>query len=225
MMNFKRWFLTVAVVSGVLAITAAYLSREAFPPQTSHGVAPTNAPLAIYPAVKVVEVAGASGGFGPVMEAMLPAARRDGETEMLNLETGHWLPALPLAQFNNDTGALAAWIRTNGLNISGQVWPNGFDFAACVTYNLTVVPLESKSCETTPAEEVSRLLLSCTQQHGPRRLLCLASNHPELYAFRTDEGTFGMLRLVGLRDDRREVKIRYKLVRAREELVQPIAAK
>ena len=219
----KKWFLTVFGVSAALAITAAYLTRGAFPQQALPGEARSNAETGPRPPIHLVQVADASLGFGPTLEARLPGLGSDCSTEILNLASGRCLPVPRLEQFNGEPVALVHWIRTNGLNISGQIWSGGP--AACVTYNLTLVPLDTKSWDTSVAQEIPSLPFACASQHSPRRLLVLGNNRPEVYAFRTDEGTVGMLRLVGVSDDRQEVIIRYKLVQAPEEAAAKLAAK
>jgi hypothetical protein len=209
----KKWFLTAAVLGAVLATAAAYhVSRETPPRQPSCGEAQANAATGIHPAVKLEQVAGARLGFGPVIEATLPAAKSGGHTEILNLETGRWLTEPRLDQFNDDARALVIWFRTNGVNISSFVWPDGA--AACQTYNMTVVPLDTKCWEESAAEAVCGIPRSAADRHSPRRLLFLASGQPDTYVFQTDQGTLGILRLVGLSDDRHGVKIRYKLVQS-----------
>ena len=231
----KKWFLTAAVLGTVLATAAAYyVSREAPTWQSLCGEAQVNAAAGIHPGVKLErkpnrvhllvtaagihpgvkleQVAGARLGFGPVMEATLPTVKSGGHTEILNLETGRWLTEPRLDQFNDDARALVIWIRTNHLNLSGLIWPDGS--AACQTYNMTVVPLDTKCWEGNAAEAVCGLPRPAADRHSPRHLLLLASSLPDTYAFRTDAGTLGMLRLVGLSDDRRGVKIRYKLVQS-----------
>ena len=157
------------------------------------------------------------------MEAVLPAAENDGQTEILNLKTGQWRTTPRLEEFNGDVVALMTWIRTNGLNISCQMWPDGL--AGCISYNMKVFPLETKRWEDTVVEDIPPIVLSSTNRHTPRMLLVLASGRPKIYSFRTDEGTVGILRLVALSDDRRGVKIRYKLVQARGDSAQTIATK
>jgi hypothetical protein len=160
-------------------------------------------------------MAGSDHGFGPVVEATLPAERNDGETEVLDLQTGRWLTQPGVEHFNENVGAMMTWIRTNGLNISCRVWPDGS--AACVIYNMTVVPLETRCWEETAAGDIPGIQVLAPGRHSPRRLLLLGPGRAESYMFRTDDGTLGMLRLVGLRGDKKLVRIRYKLLQAQGE--------
>src|SRR5215475_446315 len=99
------------------------------------------------------------------------------------------------------------WVRSNGLDISCFGLSRG---AACVTYDMTVVAVEGKCWEQNEEEElVDNAALAAGP--SPRKLLVLHDG-PATYMFRTGEGTFGMLRLVGLSQDGRGVKICYKLI-------------
>jgi hypothetical protein len=205
----KKWFLMVGVLSVVLLAAVPRFSQEV------HGRQPSDArSLAAFdrghPEVMVTRVAGAGRGFGPVFEARLPAAGRNGETKLLDLETGRWLTLPGLERFNENVGAMMSWIRTNGLNISCRVWPDGS--AGCVTYNMTVVPVETTCWEEAATADIPGILVPGFGHHSPSRLLVLGPDRTDTYVFRTDEGTLGMLRLVGLSDDERVVKIRYKLL-------------
>ena len=151
-----------------------------------------------------------AGKFGPVVETVLPNPKTDGPTEILNLETGR---ALAEAPWDSDSraDAIMNWIRTNGLDISCFVWPGG---AACVTYNMTILPVAKESWEQTTADDLLNNPALAPGLHSPRRLLILGGNRPATYIFRTGEGTFGMLRIVGLSQNGQGVTIRYKLIAA-----------
>jgi hypothetical protein len=223
MKNVPKWFLPVAAVSAVLAAEAAYFTRVAPSRQPLGGEPRTHAAVVAPPVITLAQVAGAERGFGPVIEATLPSTDNDKQTEILNLKTARWKAMPKLEEFGDDVVAQVSWIHTNGVNISAHIWPDGF--AACTTYNMRVFPLQTKCWEQTVAEEISGITLWSTNRHSPRKMIPLGSGQPEIYAFRTDEGTFGMLRLVGLSDDRLAVKIRYKLVQSPEEPARTIATR
>ena len=211
----KKWFLVAAVLSVVLLGAAAHFSEEVLAEHASNARSLATPKPGAHPEVTLTRVAGSAQGFGPVVEATLPAERNDGETEVLDLETGRWLIQPGLERFNEDVGAMMTWIRIKGLNISCRVWPDGS--AACVTCNMAVVPVETRCWEKPAASDFPALPVLPPRHHSPRRLLLLGAGRAETYVFRTDEGTVGMLRLVGLSDDKRLVKIRYKLLQARAE--------
>jgi len=154
-------------------------------------------------------LSGPSGKFGPVVETVLAAPGSDKPARILDLETGRVLVQPSLEHFNSQADAIMAWIRSNGLDISCNVWSNG---AACVTYDMTVVAVDGKCWqEPTEAKLLDNSALA-PRRHSPRRLLVLGPNRPDTYIFRTGEGNVGMLRIDGLSDDGGGVKIRYKLI-------------
>ena len=209
----KKWFLIAAIAGAVILAAIAYFPQQVLRRQRSS--AQSLAGSGLRPEVTLTRVADSGQGFGPVVEATLPAERSDGATESLDLETGRWLTVPALERFNEDVGAMIAWIRTNGLNISCRVWSDGS--AACVTYNMTVVPVETKCWNEPAADDFHGFQVLAPGQHSPRRLLFVGPGRAETYVFRTDEGTLGMLRLVGLSEDEPLMKIRYKLLQARVE--------
>ena len=191
-MNAKKYLIAAILLNVVLLAVAA-----SFWP-TKHG---NNEP-------SETALNGLSGKFGPAVETVLPITRTEGGTDILNLETGRALLQRPL-DFDSRADAIMAGIRSNGLDISCSVWPGG---AACITYDMTVVPAEGKAWEeTTEAELFGNPALS-PRTHSPRRLLVMGHDRPDIYLFRTGEGTLGMLQLVGPSQDGQGVNIRYRLV-------------
>jgi hypothetical protein len=153
---------------------------------------------------KRTALSGASGKFGPVIESVLPA-RTETSIDMLDLETGCARRQPPLDDFNSRPDAIMGWIRSNGVDISSSLWPGG---AACVTYEMTIVPVATKYWETTTEHELLDHPALAPVPHSPRRLLVLGNGRPDTYIFRTGEGTLGMLRLVGPGEHGHGVKIR-----------------
>ena len=211
----KKWLLIAAIGSALILAAIADFPQHASqrrPSSAQSLITPKPGP---HPEVTLTRVAASAQGFGPVVEATLPAEQSDGGTEILDLDTGRWLIMPALDRFNEDVGAMMTWIRTNGLNISCRVWPDGS--AACVTCNMTVVPVETRCWNETATHDFPGLPVLTPGHHSATRLLLLGPGRAETYVFRTDEGTVGMLRLVGLSDDKRLVKIRYKLLQARAQ--------
>lgn len=211
----KKWFLIAAIAGAVILAAIAYFPQKVLRRQPSSAHSRATPESGFHPEVTLTRVSGSGQGFGPVVEATLPAERSDGATESLDLETGRWLTVPALERLNEDVGAMIAWIRTNGLNISCRVWSDGS--AACVTYNMTVVPVETKCWNEPAADDFPGFPVLAPGEHSPRRLLLLGPGRAETYVFRTDEGTLGMLRLVGLSEDEPLMRIRYKLLQARAE--------
>jgi hypothetical protein len=195
-MNGKKYF------AGAIALNVALLS---FAVCLSHNLAEqtdTNEHEAM-------TLRGASGKFGPMMEIVLRAAKTDSPPEITNLETGRPLVQPSTESFNSRADAIMGWILSHGLDISCNVWSGG---AACVTYDMTVVPVESKYWEKSTEDELLGNRELAPVSHAPRRLLVLGHDRPDTYMFRTGEGTLGMLRIVGLSEHGNGVKIRYKLI-------------
>jgi hypothetical protein len=198
-MNAKEYFVAAIVLNTVLLAFAGSFWQTKRAAQDHPRTALTGLP----------------GKFGPMIETLLPAAKTERQAEMVDLETGRALLQPPLAYFNSRPDAIMAWIRSNRLDISCSLWPGG---AACVTYDMTVVPVEWKCWEQTTEQELLDNPALAPVRHSPRRLLVLGPHQPDTYIFRTGEGTLGMFRIVGLSQHGRGVKIRYKLINPAKSL-------
>ena len=150
-----------------------------------------------------------SGKFGAIVDTVVPAAKEDGTADLMDLETGLTLLHPPLEFFNFRAGTIMGWIRSNGLDISCFLWPGG---AACITYDMAVIPVDAKCWEQTREEELVANPALYPVRNSPRKLLVLGQNRPDTYIFRTAEGTFGILHIVGFGEQERGVKIRYKMI-------------
>ena len=192
-MNAKKSFVAVIVLSTVLLAFAASFWQGDRPSHDHSGMALTGPP----------------GKFGPVVETILSGAKTKTSVDMLDLETGRVLLQPPSDYFDSRADAIAAWISSNRLDISCTLWSSG---AACVTYDMTVVPVEGKCWEQTTEEQLFDNPALVPVRHSPRKLLVLGHNRPDTYMFRTAEGTLGMFQIVGLSEHRQGVKIRYKLI-------------
>ena len=159
-------------------------------------------------------LSGSAGKFGPTIETIVPAAKKEGDLEMLDLETGRAMVQPPLEHFNSRAEDIMAWVKSNGLDISCSVWSGS---GVCVTYNMLVVAVDGKNWEQITEADLAGNPALDAGQNTPRRLLVLGQNRPDTYAFRTCEGTLGMLQL-GLSPNGRKVKIRYKMIHATESL-------
>jgi len=163
------------------------------------------------PSVSVLS--GPAGQFGPVIETVLPVARIEGTTDLLDMETGRARPQPAMEDFNFCADEIVAWISSNGMDVSCFVWPSG---GAFVTYAMAIVPVDGKCWEETTEEELLANPALAPGGHCPRRLLVLGHDRPDTYMFRTSEGSLGMLQLAGLPQHQQGVKIRYKLINPAE---------
>jgi len=199
-MNGKKYFVMAIVLNAVLMALATHFGRHYL---CEAQACETNDP-------RTAALIGRGGKFGPVMEITLPAAKSESTPEITDLETGRALVQPSVESFNSRADAIMGWVRSHGLDISCNVWSGG---ATCVTYDMTVVSVESKCWEKTTSEELAANAALSPVRHAPRRLLVLGQDRPDTYVFRTGEGTLGMLQIVGLNEDGRGVKIRYKLIK------------
>ena len=141
-----------------------------------------------------------SPAFGPVREAILKV--EEISVLAVNLETGK--TALRPRFSREGTENEAAWMRGMDMDLWGDIQERG---AVVVCCNMAVMPVDDAQWQQMGADELL---------HDPK----LAAISPPLkviepgptLAFRTRTGKVGMLQILGLTDDRRGVKIRYKLV-------------
>jgi len=205
-MNGKKYFVAAIVVNTVLLAFAACFCRH-FLCEAQAGEGAN--------ARRIAALIGPGGKFGPVKEITLPAADATGCAEILDLETGRALPQERFEHFNFRADAIMGWIRSHGLDISCNLWSGG---ATCVTYDMTIVAVEGKRWKEATEQELIGNPALAPVPHSPRRLLVLGNDRPDTYMFRTGEGTLGMLRIVGLSEDGRGVKICYKLINPAKSL-------
>ena len=159
---------------------------------------------------------GASGKFAPVIERVLSPAETQ-RVDILDLETGRAVAEPPFEKdFNARADAITIWIRSQGLDVSCFRWSRG---AACITYDMIIVPVAEKCWRETTEQELIRDPDLSPGQHSPRRLLLLGDNRPDTFIFRTGEGTLGVLRFVDLGSAGKGVKIRYKLINPEKSVV------
>ena len=198
-MNAKKYFMAAIALSVVLLAFAASFRQTK---RDANELRPA-------------ALSGPSGKFGPVIETVLPATKANGDIDIVDLETGHELLQPPLEYFDSRAGAMMGWIRSNGLDVSCRVWPEG---AACVTYGMTMVAVERKCWAETTEEDLLTNPALALGRHSPRRLLVLGPNRPDTYMVRTGEGTLGMIRIVSVSQDGQGVNIRYKLINPAKSL-------
>jgi hypothetical protein len=158
---------------------------------------------------------GDSGRFGPVIETVLPPGA-DTSPVILDLETGRLMPQPPVDDPDAQGQAIMSWIRSNGLDLSCTTWSGG---SACVTHDMTIVPVDRKCWEQTTEQEIINNPALASVPHSPRRLLVAGNKQGDTYIFRTAEGTLGMMRIVGWSQADRGVKINYKLINPAQSIV------
>jgi hypothetical protein len=203
-MNKKKYFVALIALNTVLLAFAASFDHQ----RRAQAQCGSNDS-------RKTALSGPSGKFGPVIGTVLPP-RTDTSVDLLNLETGCALRQPSLEYFNSGADAIMSWVHSNGLDISSSLWPGG---AACITYDMTIVPVAAKCWGTTTEQDLLDNPSLAPVPHSPRRLLVVGNGRPDTFIFRTGEGTLGMLQLVGLSEHGGGVKIRYKLINPAKSVV------
>jgi len=148
--------------------------------------------------------------FRPVVVALLPSAESGERPQLFDIETGLRLTEPDYEFFGYNAKANIAWIRTNGLDISGVVNPEGQ--ALCVCYYMAVVPVHPDRWERGTATEVLTDP-ELAAIHDPKRPVIMPAHHQtDTFLFRTSDGATGILQVPGVTPDRSQVRLRYKLV-------------
>src|SRR3954447_4465664 len=147
-MNAKKWFVALIILNTALLAFAVSLYNQ--------GERRRDA------------IIGSRGKFGPVIETILTATKPGEPADIPDLETRHALRQPPFEHFNSGAGAIMGWIRSNGLDVSSFLWSGG---AACVTYDMSIAPVEGKCWEETTEQELRGNPVLAAARHSPRRLL------------------------------------------------------
>lgn len=145
---------------------------------------------------------------GAVIEALLPEARTGEPRDLFDFETGRRV-AEPVFDANDAREGIA-WIRNRGLDVAGVILQNGEP--ACLGCYLAAVPVNRQLWETiTPGDLQAQPDLD--KIVSPKRTFLIpGQSKTDTFLFRTADGTAGILQVQGVTDDRRCVKIRYKLL-------------
>lgn len=218
-MNAKRhqlipWAVRSALLGVVCAATGQILSSDHQPPGLG-----SRAASGLHATVGVTDLTAADYRFDPSADVLLRHYGEGRQSELFDLETGRQLREPTFESFGNNALANIAWIKTNGLDISGLVFDR--TNVSCITYYLAAVPVERRLwADATPAQVATHPALA--QIHDPKRTaLSPERDGTDTFLFRTQEGTAGILQIRGVGPDSRSVKLRYKL--ARPDAVGPAA--
>jgi len=168
--------------------------------------------------------------FGPVKEVTLHAKGADGQ-EVLDLDTGQILPLdLPKELVNAPSKTdLVQWMADRGVDLAFEFEsrsPLPVPSYLCTTDLLLVL----RSDEEWEAATEATLSLALAQgapgvrveHQGPVKAYCLEAQTklPLTFAFKTAQGSLGLLQVTELIDKPRSVKIRYRLVQTQEGSTQ-----
>lgn len=143
----------------------------------------------------------AAPAFGPVIERVVNDDDTRLENNFINLDTGTLLT--PPA--GTTDSQLKQWMLENNIDAVGK---NSVTFKGLMGPDMAVLPFANERWAKPPnrlSEEISRAKPGLV-------LLSAEGALPRSYLFRTRNGTIGVLQILGLIDNPRGVKLRYKLV-------------
>jgi hypothetical protein len=150
---------------------------------------------ALPPQAQGVTTVGASSGtgFGPVYSATLPANPLAERSEMFDMEKGRRLFEPDFEVFNCDAAAAVKWSQSVGVDLCG--YAGSGRVPCCVAYYMAVLPCGMETWERGSASEIVASP-ELEQMKSPKRKCLFPSEKPSCYMFRTQEGTYGLLKII-----------------------------
>ncbi len=147
--------------------------------------------------------------FNRAFELWLSAPTDGRHGQWLDLETGRCL-ADPDWEYLVQPFNYAHWLRSNSLDLSAAVYPDGCYWL--FPRDLAVAPVDAKLWDqATPDNLISHRALRSAPKVS-RGLVSPARDQTDTYLFRTEEGSIGILRVLEINRASQEVKIQYELV-------------
>jgi uncharacterized protein (TIGR03067 family) len=153
--------------------------------------------------------------FGSVIERVI-YDYKSGKPWLLNLETGDTFSLPPGLDWDRNAAAVWKWAHQHGVHVTGlpvvsQQALYGFEMKAAVVRgtNLSfesITPLQISTTLRGP------LVSQSSHNDGPWLFQLAGMDWQNLYAFQTDDGQRGVLQVIGMSENPRAVKLRYKLV-------------
>lgn len=141
--------------------------------------------------------------FGPVIERVV-GNDSSGGSSLINLDTGE-LAKPPV--LNNDKDRMA-WAVQHGADALGVT---SAGVRGLVGFDMIVIPIdEARWDNITPAAVQSQLAFG---KPGTPAVMSGKGNLPASFLFQTREGGKGVLQILSVSDDPKEVKVRYKLIK------------
>jgi len=150
----------------------------------------------------------AASPFARECEVQLPAVPEGTQALWLDFETARCLTE-PDADYFDQPGAYLEWCRTNSADLSAVVYADqSYWFFISPT---AITPVEAKLWEqATPEDIISHPGLRAIRQ-SHYSAMSPARDQADTYFFRTQQGTFGILRVLEFNPASRQLKIHYKL--------------
>jgi predicted Ser/Thr protein kinase len=154
-------------------------------------------------------------GFGPVEEKVV--------TEGINFKTGELIALPEMADTNSvalDERVLRNLKKAEQMGIDAYAAPQGRGLY--VPGGMSFALLANANWNTIRAEEI-KPAIEANSNEAPSVLIGTGTNEPATYAFATRQMVKGVLEILGTNAEPAGVKIRYKLVEAREARDGPVA--
>lgn len=148
-------------------------------------------------------------GFSVEVETSMTASCETARRHWLDLETGRCLTEPELDYFVNRKALRLDWLRTNNLDLLAAVY---HDRSYCYfPRHMTVAPVDGKLWEQATPEEIASHPALRSILNPIRSAASPPKGKIATYIFRTEQGTFGILRVLGLDPSQRQLKLHYKL--------------
>jgi serine/threonine protein kinase len=153
--------------------------------------------------------------FGPAIERTI-YDYKSGKDWLLNLATGETFSLPPGLDWDRNATAVWSWAHQHGIHVTGlpvvsQQALYGFEMKVAIVRkaNLsfeTITPLQISNALQGP------LVSQSSHNGGPLLFHLAGTDWQNLFAFTTDDGPSGVLQVIGMTENPRGVKLRYKLV-------------
>ena len=114
---------------------------------------------------------------------------------------------------NNDENAVLTWIKENGIDVMGETADS---VHGLVGFNMYAARVDNYFWDVDKTEITDRLF---TKIDDPV-LLSVDNFVPATYLIRTSEHKLGILQILGFAENRRGIKIRYKLLQKTDVLAE-----
>jgi hypothetical protein len=134
-----------------------------------------------------------------------------GRGDWLDLETGRCLTGADLDYYYENPRGYVDWCRTNGVDLSAAMYPDRSYWL--FTRYLASAPVDGRLWEqATPEDIISHPALRSSRPL-PQFFISPADDQTHTYLFRTQQGSFGILRVLEFNPVSRQLRIQYKLAR------------
>ncbi len=150
----------------------------------------------------------AASSLSRAFELWLSAGTDGRPLRWLDFETGQSLTE-PDWEYWGGTFNYSHWLRSNRLDLSAAVYPDGCYWL--FPRHLAVTPVEAKLWDQATPDNLRSHPGLRSAPTAPRRLVSPARDQTDTYLFRTEEGSIGILRVLELNCASQELKIQYKL--------------